>query len=59
MFNKIIYRFILNQSLNLIINTLLPLLNALISYIEVKNTINFTNMEIKLYYNQKHYLLFL
>ena len=51
MFNKIIYRFILNQLFNLIINVLLPLLNALINYIKVKNTINFTNIEVKLYYN--------
>ena len=51
MFNKIIYKIILNQLFNLIINTLLFLLNTLIDYIKVKNVINFTNIKTKLYYN--------
>ena len=33
------------------INILLFLLNALISYIKIKNTINFINIKTKLYYN--------
>ena len=51
MFNKIIYKFTLNQLFNLIINTLLLLLNILINYIKTKNTINFINIKVKLYYN--------
>ena len=51
MFNKIIYKFILNYLFNLIINVLSLLLNILIDYIKVKNVINFINIEIKLYYN--------
>ena len=50
-FNKIIYRFILNQLFNLIINILLSFLNALIGYIKAKNIINFINVKAKLYYN--------
>ena len=50
-FNKIIYKFILNQFFNLIINTLLFFLNILINYIKTKNIINFINIKAKLYYN--------
>ena len=50
-FNEIIYKFILNQLFNLIINTLLSFLNILINYIKTKNIINFINIKIILYYN--------
>ena len=57
--NKIVYRFTPNCILNLIKLLSLTVINLIINQIKVKNTLNFTAVIIKYYYNYFHQLLFL
>ena len=58
--NEVVYRFTLNQPLDIIFKGTDPVnVNIMITHIEVHNAITFMNINAKHHYNRKHQLMFL